>query len=382
MAKESGREGRGRQFLGVLYNNQNPRILYGVIMLYKHVPGKTQLEGHEMSSPFVVAEMPSPDNVIVLGSVVNLIHDIQRLLGEVRRLIDELNATLIPFAEKDAVEGQRVLVLTLPNRDWEQQVYTDAKRSIADRLVLLSIQMRNLFQVFPHLNHSISLYNRDGNSMGTVKLKDLFNQLIHNRYFFVDGEHIIDLFSDRPRSTAPISRKFMGFRFNWIEYIETTEAALAEIKIKNFTQLLYKGIKNLSTTTPYADVVFLIQNLYSFSRLFRETNPSQAYGQVLHQLLSNKAMQKLNELKPSLEGEDKIHVTYVMQSPILSLHQDLSQKKFEVHVQCRFKMVNDHGRVVYEEQDFTSIMTKVKYERLLAHLDQAFGERQLVGFRA
>lgn len=60
----------------------------------------------------------------------------------------------------------------------------------------------------------------------------------------------------------------MGYRFNWIEYVQSIESVIREVKLKDLTGLLRGRLKELSLKSPYSDIVFLVQNLYSFSRPF------------------------------------------------------------------------------------------------------------------
>lgn len=370
-----------KEIMGVFYNSEDPRLLYGNIAFYRSTPGSGEVPAHKQSAPFVIAEILSPERVVVLGSAEGLIQDIRRLIREVRRQIDELNETLRPFAKGEAVQGERVRILSVPDGEWEHTTYVEAKRKIADGLILIATQARNLFNMFGHLRGKISLRDYQGKKTGNIQLMYLFNYFVHNRYFFMDGEYVFDLFPDRPRREAPISQTFMGYSFNWIEFINLVEAATEEIKIKHFTGMLRSGLRKLSPSMPHDRVVLLVQNLYSFTLLFRNSNPGQVYGNALNQLLSDQISQRADEIIRNAKEGDSVTMTSLFHSPTISIHEDLSQKKFNIHVDFKSTFTDQDGHVLHKDRDFIPVKGEVEYEQLLSQIERAFGDRPLLGFR-
>ncbi|MCY4559357.1 MAG: hypothetical protein OXF79_23855 [Chloroflexi bacterium] len=183
-----------KEIMRVLYNNENPQILYGHIAFYKPSPETGEMLTHKESAPFVISETIGAGDSVVLGSAEVLLQDVRRLLDHLRIQIGELHDALKPSTTESAVQGEKTLLLQVPDGDWEQQTYTNAKRRIADTLILISTQARNLFHLFPRLDRKVTVLDYDGKPTGKIKLTELFNQFVHNRYFYIDGEHVSDLF--------------------------------------------------------------------------------------------------------------------------------------------------------------------------------------------
>ena len=120
----------------------------------------------------------------------------------------------------------------------------------------------------------------------------------------------------------------MGYRFNWIEYVQSVESAIREVKLTDLTGLLRGRLKRLSLKSPYADIVFLVQNLYSFSMLFRAMPADvRPYGSMLDLLFAEESKTRLESIKGSLG--DRVHLTVAYQAPSIRIHEDLSERKFK-----------------------------------------------------
>lgn len=373
-----------KEFLHVLYHDQVPSVLYGAIQLFRVPPGSTApVKAHTTSAPFVVAETISPDNIVVLGSPIDLVQDIRRLINEIREEVHKLEMKLKPIAStKSATPGKKASFLVeVPKEAEAQQTFFEYKKRVSGLLILIATQTRNLFQILPHLDRKITLYSYERQPMDRINLKTLFNELVHNRYFYLDGEDVSDLFTSKPKGGAPLLKKFLGYKFNWVEYTDAIERITGEIRIRDFTGWLRKQLRSLSPKMGHADLVSLIQNLYAFSILFRPTNPGDLYGALLQQLLSEASDRKLKTAIPDPKEGDEVKAESLMQSPSISIHEDLSQKKFRVRVNCRFRITNQHGIVVHEDKDFETLTGEVGYDELLSRVDRVFGEKPLIGFK-
>ena len=182
------------------------------------------------------------------GSVDYLIRDIRRLLRSVYAQIDQNNAALSHLAPTHVAQGERAVLHHLPDGNQERRTYFEFTRRVAGTLILISTQARNLFQLFPRLDREIDLFDHNGNRTGGIALTSLFSHFVHNQYLFLNGEYVSDLFPANPRPGAPISRTFMGYRFNWIEYVQSIESAIRDVKLKDLTGLLRGRLKRLDLT--------------------------------------------------------------------------------------------------------------------------------------
>ena len=375
--KRKGANPSDDDVLGVFYR-QSGSLLYGVIQFFKHRPGSGPVTAHESSAPFVVSQALAHGEVVVYGSVSYLMQDIRRLITQINEKADELNATLRP-EPASVTQGERARLVAIPDSGAAQSLYFEFTRNLAGRLIQLSTQARNLFDLFPRLDRRIRLTDASGKPTGDIKLSDLFDDFVHNRYLFLDGEHVSNLFPGKPRPGAPISRVFMGYRFNWIEYIEGIDHAIREVKLKDLAGLLRGRLQKLSLKSPYSDIVFLVQNLESFSRLFGTKVADKRYQVMLKLLFEEDAKAQLDALK--LEPEvTEAQLMFAFHTPSIKIHERLSEKEFKVHARCRLTIRDSNGHLLHEDPDFRMLTREVGYEQLLGHVAHTFGDDPLLDF--
>ena len=365
--------------LSVLYHPSGS-LLYGAILFFKHTPGSGPVAPHECSAPFVVSETLAPSDVVVHGSVSYLIGDIRRLITEVHARVNQFNAAMGPVPAGVA-QGERVRLVSIPESAPNRRLYFEFTRSLTGTLILLSAQARNLFDLFPRLDRRIPLSDANGKRTGDIKLSNLFVHFVHNQYLFLNGEHVSDLFPANPRPGAPISRVFMGYRFNWIEYVEAIDLAIQDVKLKDVTGLLRSRLQKLSLESPYSDIVFLIQNLESFSRLFGARVADERYRFMLSLLFDDEVEARLDTFKPELKDGEQVQMITNFYTPSVKIHERLSEKKFKLYVRCRWTFLDSKGQPFHEDQDFRTLTKEVGYEQLLDHVARAFGDDSLLGFR-
>ena len=302
---------------------------------------------------------------------------------EIGTQLDELHSGFSHIQRTTVEQGYGGSNLaTLPERlsTEDARTYAEFKKRLAGTLVLLSTQARNLFDIFPPLvrDRRISLLDYERNASGTVALRDVLVAFIHHRYLFLDGEYVSDLFPGDPRK-SPIKRTFMGYKFNWIEYIQAIERAALEVKMKHLTGLLRGRLKRLTLKSPYDEIIFLVQNLESFSRLLGKKVGDNRYSSIFALLFGDQFDQHFESVKPRLGGDTHIGVSVVFQAPEVKIHEYLSEKMFDVSVNCRWEVqAGSYRRSVHVDKDFKTLKRKVKYEQLFDLVNQAFGEDALV----
>ncbi len=374
-------EEKPREVLGIFYQQRDP-FLYGCIAFVKYRPGGPPTKAYDQSAPFIIAQTLGPDDVIVHGSLDYLIRDIRRLVRSVDEQVAELDAALSGQATTQKHQGERGVLRQVPDDHQARRAYFEFTRRLAGTLILISTQARNLFQLLPRLDRKIGLFDNHGHRTGDIALTKLFTHFVHNQYLFLDGEHVSDLFPANPRRGAPISRTFMGYRFNWIEYIQSIKAAVEEVKLTDLTGLLRGRLKRLSLESPYSDIVFLVQNLDSFSRLFEAMPKSvKRYWPMLDPLLEEETKARLATLRRTGRIGKRAHLTVVYGAPNLRIHEELSERKFKVTVPCKWTIRNGKGRPVYRDERFRDLAVELDYETLLNRVDRVFGDDPLLDFR-
>ena len=379
--KKTRAEAAEKDVLDVLYNRRGP-LLYGAIRLYKHSTGTGPITQYKHSAPFVVSETIAPGEVVVHGSVGYLIQDIQRVIKKIHSATNELADALSHVTPRSFVQGERARLEILPESDQARRLYFESRRNLAGMLILLSAQARNLFDLFPRLDRPIPLSEADGKRTSDIKLSNLFAHFVHNQYVFLNGEHVSDLFPAKPRGTSPIARTFMGYRFNWIEYVEAIDAAIRDVRLKDLTGLLRGRLKRLSLNSPFSDIVFLLQNLVSFSKLLGVKVADRRYQGILSLLFDDEinARYRAFMLEMKVEVGEAVQVNFDFHTPRLSIHERLIERKFKIYANCKWTFFASNGRLLHEDQDFHVLTKEVGYELLLDHVARAFGDDSLLTF--
>ncbi len=382
MGKPRRDRNEAKDFMVLAYMRKRS-LLFGNVALFRHKPGSQATKPFHQSAPFVISDSIGPAETIVYGSVSHLVHEVHRLLKDMYSHVVDLDAALSGSAQGPAVRGQRVVLQQVPDGEKERRTYFEYSRRIANTLILMSSQTRNLFQIIPRLNkRSIALLDPTGNPTASISLKDLFDQFVHNRYFFLEGEYVLDLFSDKPPPRAPISQTFMGYRINWIEYVDAIESAIRDVRIKDLTGLLRGRLKRLSVTSPHKDIVILVQNLESFSGLFAEKVPDARFHSMLDLLIPEITTTYLHSIKPTgQDGEEIRLTTFLGNGAHVKIHEELDKKLFKLLVHCRCVMRDNSGRILHEEPEWIRRTIELGYEDLLDHVNAVFGDDPLLESR-
>ena len=373
------------EVLGLFYRRQGP-ILYGVIQFFRHPPNSTTTsKAYKTSAPFIIAETIGKEEIIC-GSAVNLVEEVRRLVAACWTHVNRLGVEfrhIQPSAVEQGSRGSRLVTLPEALSAEDARRYADFKRELVGTIVLLSTQARNLFEMFPQVvkNRDISLLDYESNPSGTVTLCDLLIAFIHHRYLFFDGEYVSDLFPGNPKR-SPIKRTFMGFKFNWIDYIQAIEQAALEIKMKHLTGLLRGRLKRLTLKSPYDEIIFLVQNLESFSRLLGKKVLDERYRRILDLMFDAETQSLLKSIEPKLGDDNQVGITLKFTTPTFKVHEKLSESLFNVSVNCQWELrsAND-GRLLHVDKELRGLTTKVKYERMFDLVNQAFGEDSLASGR-
>ena len=226
-----------KKVLTILHNRQES-FLSGCILSFKYIPGGSPVKPRDKSAMFTVAETLGADEEVVYGSIDFLVRNIKHLVDNAYEEANSYNKALGHVPLKHVARGERSILYQLPEELCQPRKYFEFRRCLSSTLILMSAQARNLFELFPHLDRKINLRDRTGNRTGGISLTRLFPHLVHSQYLFLKGEYVADLFPAKPRKEAPITRSFMGYRFNWIEYIQLIEDTIRSLKVKKLHGLI------------------------------------------------------------------------------------------------------------------------------------------------
>ena len=361
-----------KEIMGLFYKRVDP-YLYGFVQFFRPTDERGQFRAHRQSAPFVISQSIGEQEELVYGSVLELIREIRRLIVDLsnceHKLRAEIHRSGVETNETQDSSGKRVVV-TLAGGEEGDRVFFDYTRETRNILLLLSCQTRNLYEIFPRLNsRTVCLFDYEGKEVSKITVKELFDQFVHNRYLFVDGEHVADLFSAKFAKKSNISNMFMGYKIKWRDYVAAIEHSIDDVKIRDLTGLLKGRLKRLSSKSSHNDIVFLIQNLESLSTVLRTKIPTEKYSPMLN-LLFDRA---LNEKLTKLNGvEDSVNVAVNFASPHVKIHEDLSEKKFRIQVRCKFS-VGEEKRHVGRSEELEEFSRDVGYEPFFECVNDAFG---------
>ena len=328
----------------LLYNAEHKPLLYGHVAFYKQTqPNQIVFDKPIRSSrPFVIGRFKTGSaDLVVFGSVHFLTKEIQRLIDE----SFERNESW--WSSRQDTNGNQ--------SELDYQYYAH----VMDFVILVSTYSRNLFHILNSeeiTGKTIPMLNYEKEAVGDVKLNELFDILIHNRYYYFDGRIIRDIFSDKQKKKSQISNKFMGFGIELQDYVQGIVDTLRNVRMKHLISILRGRFKQLNSNTKIQDVIFLIQNVHSFSDLMKTLIPSENYTLIEHLIFG-----------------DRLKEDIVYKSPTISIHPDLHLKSFIVRV--RFSTKSDYDR---DNERLTKHEVTVGYESLFETVHKLFGDERLV----
>ena len=366
-----------REVMSLIYTRSGP-ILYGCIRFFGSTGSDSGLTLHRQSSPFVISQNIGNNDVVVYGSLYDLLGEIQRLCDDLDSEHKSFRKTLheagVATSQAPSESGKKVIV-SIPDSDVANSLYFEYIREITNVLILLSTQTRNLFDILPRFNKTrIPKFDYEGNNSGTIQLREAFDHLVHNRYLFVDGEHIVDIFSNKFTSKSSISKSFMGYKISWREFVSAIRDVTEQVSVKDATGLLRGRLRRLSSKSPHNDIVFLVQNLESFSQLLAKKIPDKRYSTMLDLLFSNKSVDYILNLG---KGEKVVEETVTFTAPHVKILDELSAKKFNIRVRCKVEMRHD-GKYLIQEKDLTEHSIDVGYVDLFDRVNASLGQDALM----
>ena len=338
-----------KKVMGLFYKKVES-LQYGYIECYKQESSsQTVLRPFRRSSPFVVWHEYGGKKVVI-GSVYQTLKDIRYLIWE-----------LSESSQKYVAELER-----------DKSKFFNFARYMTNQAILISSQTRNVFHTFSKLSQKfpIPLFTYEGHQDGEVRVKELLDLFVHNRYVFFDGEYIIDLFSETTPKTQAISSKLMGYKFKLNDYIGAIQDAINSLTMNDLTGLLRGRLKRLDVDSSQEDIVFLVQNVESFSELLEAKIPTEKYKFMLRLLFDQTI------LNSALLGSKRSTAYRVaFHAPHIKIKEDLGQRKFRISVRC------DLGGNVntLKDPDLVPRTVEVGYEEFFDKVNKAFGCDRLLG---
>ena len=235
----------------VVYQYCKP-YMYGAVLI---VDGDVENQWSER--PFVLSRKMANGDEIVYGTVKRTLDKIQSQIDKVIRFYSETQARLEVVGITPGGDGS-----LLPNAEVPDRIMDEQAELIEDVLLAVSVNIRILSEIFPdRLQQStVKVYDYDDACVGDIRLSEIANLLVHNRYIVVNDHHVVDLISDKK---FMIGRPQMGLKIDFIQYIEEVGKVINGITVKDLASKLRCLIKNLSASSNIKDIIFVAQNLYA-----------------------------------------------------------------------------------------------------------------------
>ena len=336
-----------KEVMRLLYQKQGSK-LWGIILFYKFdKASEREVSPYRQSHPFVIADYTQGiENPMVFGSLAFLLTEIRRVIAEFGRL----NESWWRARQKESAGA------TTETLDFEYQ------RHVMDFTVLLATYARNLFDVVGRLDaKTMAKLNYDNEVDGEIKLRELFDTLIHNRYYHFDGARIRDIFTSDPPAKRSLAGRFMGYGFDLEALGETVWDVVHEIELKDLTQVIRQQFKRLTVDSRPQDVVTLVQNVESLSKLLKTKTWSDEYAFMRLALFES-------------AGLDQSDRSLMFQPPSIRIAPDLSRKEFDVHF--RYGKASDSA--VPDEDAIRRHHLHIGYVEFLTQINSIFGDKRLL----
>ena len=349
-----------REAIVLLYQQTKTTVgddVYVCIQCFRQQPGQEPVGApYRQSSPYVLSRQLGSRRVIP-GSVCESLKNLSRQL-------EQLTVSA----------GERVARIESAEADQRGEEYFEYDRHFTNSLVLISCLARNVFHTFPRLSeqYSVQMFDYGGKAMDEIRVKELLDLFVHNRYMNLQNEYIIDLVSAKLPDGTMIAEGFMGHKFKVQDFLSQVAEAIESVSIKDLATRLRGGVKSLNLDTPYQEIVFLVQNITSFSDLLEATIPSGSYDFMLNILFP------ASEIPASVQAAAKgREVRYEIR--FRNPHVGVDNRVDEKHVKLSVKADVDYlvgGRVVHRESGERE--KKLDYGDFFDQVVQAVGEQKLL----
>ena len=338
---------KSKEVLHLLYQKRGSN-LWGIILFFRldHT-SRDKVKPYRKSAPFVIANYKQGiEKPIVYGSVAFLLREIKRLIIQFGRV----NETWWRSRQQ------------APAGSSSETVDFEYDRHVMDFTILLATYARNLFDLIQRLDgRTVPKLNYDNEPDGQIRLRELFDTLIHNRYYYFDGTRIRDVFTSKPPAKRSLAGSFMGYAFDLEAFGEAIWDIVHEIQLKDLTQLIRQRFNRLTIDSKPQDVVFLVQNVESLSNLLKTKTWSRDYDFMRDALFASAG---LNRSDPAMK----------YQPPSIRIASDLSRKEFDIH----FRYGRTFGTAVPDDESIRRHHLKTGYVDFLSQINIALGDKRLL----
>ena len=310
----------------IFYNAKHMPFLYGVVHIVKG-----NLENQWWEKPFVVSKRRSDGEEVIYGTI-------ERTLEKISSQVDRLNRFLSETKDKLDAEGITPLIREnsmLPESEVTYRILDEQENLVEDVLLNVSVNIRILSEIFPQKlkKSKVNVYGYDDGRVDRIKLSEIADLLLHNRYILVKDHYVVDLLSDQKFMAE---KPQMGLKINFLEYILEVEKIVNGITVKDLITKLCGLTTKLSASSNIKDIIFLTQNLYALGNcVFGKDAPidSGPLKTILDRVVIKHNIERMYPQHSVPEGPK--NDTLVFSTPRFYLEPNLDQKQIRIEMQVK-----------------------------------------------
>lgn len=377
----SEKDTRRKDIMHVLYRDEAP-ILYAWVGFFNRTPGK-ESQSHSGSSPYIARLTMGDGEEVVPGSLKFMVEDayktVQSILTIDDQYIDALARAGVRIADLEKDEEGNVSA-RIP--DGARSDCLNIGRGLACMLSLLSIQVRNLFDIVPRLEKkppTFPLTNlATGEQVEEVGMRVLLNHFVHSRYLFIHGDMVVDLFPSKPPEDAPVNQRFMGYGIGWRDLVATVDDMVSAVTVNDLLGVLRGGIRGFSRGTGNGDVVFLVQNMLSLTSILQaKATTDKRYADLLNSISSSMDLSSYLEKYRPKTGEP-IQVSVSVGSPHIAVHEEVGKRMVRMNMKCWVRMIGGDGRMIHRGREPESVTLPFDHDEFFNRVGRLFGSDRLL----
>lgn len=351
----------GPNVVALIYRRVDP-YLYGAVHTVIN-----SLDNQQTSYPFIISKQLQ-GREIVYGSVHYLINQIADLLSRFSedRTHSPQVLTQSGVEIREIHRGDGKTLVEIVRHDGDESV-TDRflhqkEEQTRAKILLIALHLRILFEVFSGKpKKSINLYDYSDGCIGQIPLQDLANLLMHYRYFVVNGEYLMDLFSGEGQLP---SERLVGTKVSVFEFLDAVSEVINRIRVKDFIGVLRSGLSRLSASSEAKEIIFLVQNIHSLANIVKKRIGDDKFSDIANFLLRDAAQRYLERMQMERPVRTQVAVRHIFSAPAFKLEDNLSRKELVIALTI----------------DCTDEVLKVPYAEFFKLLNKAYGNDPLVPF--
>lgn len=318
----------------VLYTSSAEPYLYGA---FARVHGETPEAKLTQERPFPVSRTLSDGHEQVYGTVTEMLHEVDSSIDKIRRFAQATETQAAAAEVSPSADDQ-----SRPDSGLSDTILVDYEKLAKETLALVSITFRRLSEILPQLkDFRTNVYDYDNNVVSQIRLSQVSNLILDNRYLCIRGQYIAGIVSDeRCLGVVPQS----GLTIDILEYLQQVIRAINDISVGDLLELLRRELQTLSVSSNVNDVIFLHQHLYILGEVILER--TSARGGPLESFMNKAAEGYLEKLSSRPEAPDTVHISLQFTTPRICWDPDLD--KGEITITAR---VNEQEEQLAMDQE-------------------------------